>query len=101
MLILSGDDLSMSPCMSALSPSLFMFAHTNHHIPTSPSRCRLEEVVFGAEKVCLYLEFLDHDLKSYMDSIHPNRIDPKIIKVVHSLAMLLLVCNRMHANQLQ
>ena len=41
---------------------------------------RLEEVVFGTEKVCLFLEFLEYDLKSYMDSMHPNRLDPNIVK---------------------
>jgi hypothetical protein len=49
---------------------------------------RLSDVIHSEGKLYLVFEFVDMDLKKYMDSVK-GALDPELIKVVHPHRLLL------------
>ncbi|KAJ3278774.1 Cyclin-dependent kinase catalytic subunit [Borealophlyctis nickersoniae] len=48
---------------------------------------RLLDIVHSDSKLYLIFEFLDLDLKKYMDSLNPHGLDPNLIKRAHILSL--------------
>ena len=46
-----------------------------------PRRFSLLDVVHNENRLSLVFEFLDRDLKRYMDLVAPNDVDPTLVKV--------------------